>query len=291
VSEFCVVCAGVVLACFVSIDARAGLVLNTGPQQATASGNLVVNGSFETAAPPVGFGSTRYWATGTTLTPFMVPPGWTSSGASQTYARWGNDGVAGNGIVSSDAFPDGVAGLYFGNATTTVDQTPTYHADGTVTFPIPPTFSPFYGQPCVLTQTVPTQLSPAPSYVLNFWVSGEDAKPVGSSAGANWGEGIMGLRVTNVLPGDPIQYLTVPSEISANPSRRYEFFFTPLNTSLPVTLEFINWGHVDTPIPFTSELVMDDVIVNAVVPEPAATCAAAAAMFLRIVLRRRPRFD
>jgi len=45
---------------------------------------------------------------------------------------------------------------------------------------------------------------------------------------------------------------------------------TPLNPSLPIDVEFYNWGHVDLSMfggPATTELVLDDVIVNAI-PEP-----------------------
>ena len=40
--------------------------------------------------------------------------------------------------------------------------------------------------------------------------------------------GIFGLQVTNVLPGDPIQYLTVPNGVgnSFGVSHLYEFTFT-----------------------------------------------------------------
>jgi len=239
--------------------AHASLTLNTGAQIATPVGNLVVNGSFETNAPAVG--NVVYWATGTTLTPFAVPPGWTSLGQSQTYAMWGSSGPN-QGIVGSDAFPDGQSGLYFGNLYTSVDQTPIFNPNGMVTFANPPTFTPNYGGPCQLTQVVNTQNTPAPSYVFNFWVSGEGA------AFSGWpNQGVAGLKITNVLPGDPQLYFAIPNAASS-PSRRYEFFFTPLNSSLPVTIEFTNWGHLADATGVSSELVLDDVIVNAV-PEPA----------------------
>ena len=139
-----------------------------------------------------------------------------------------------------------------------------------MTFPSPPTFTPAFGAPCTLSQIVNTQLSPAPSYVLNFWVSGEKLAPAPLPASV-WTEGIFGLRVTNVLAGDPILYFAVPSALSANPSRRFEFNFIPLNSSQPVTVEFINWGHLGTSTPLSTELVLDDVIVNAV-PAPSGVC-------------------
>src|SRR5439155_25551336 len=139
-----------------STAAKASLVFNTGPQIATPAGNIVANGSFEAAAPSPGFVNQLYWATGTTNTPFAVPPAWTSSGATQTYAQWGSDGIPSQGINFSDVLPDGKAGLYFGNGLTSVNQTPTFFPDGRVTFSSPPTFSPAYGAPCTLTQIVNT---------------------------------------------------------------------------------------------------------------------------------------
>jgi hypothetical protein len=258
--------------------AHASLVLNTGVQIATHAGNLVTDGSFETSAPAPGYANKVYWATGTTNTPFAVPSGWTSSGTPATYALWGSDGP-GLGQNGSDTIPDGQAALYFGNYYTTVNQTPTFNANGLVTFPSPPTFSPFWGAPCTLSQVVPTQMTPAPSYVLNFWVSGE------SAAYRGWAtQGVAGLKVTNVLPGDPQLYFAIPN-LASNPSLRLEFFFTPLNSSLPVTVEFTNWGHlIDATGVASSELVLDDVIVNAV-PEPGS--ASLLAGLLLLVWRRR----
>ncbi len=120
---------------------------------------------------------------------------------------------------------------------------------------------------------------------MNFWVSGEDAVNF-----PNWTEGVFGLKVTNVLAGDPITYLSVPSDLSANSFQRFEFFFVPLNPLAPVTIQFINWGHLNNfsggvPQPFSTELVMDDVIVNTV-PEPASLSLIAAAAIALGVGRR-----
>ena len=112
------------------------------------------------------------------------------------------------------------------------------------------------------------KLTPAPSYILSFWTSGEDT---GSAPATPFtGDGIFGLRVTNVLAGDPTIYLTTPSGLSSlGTSVRYEFSFVPLNPLSPVDVEFINWGHFSlNGNPLATELVLDDVIVNAVVPEP-----------------------
>jgi hypothetical protein len=250
--------------------ARASLVISSG-LGTTHAGNLVTNGSFETGAPPSGTANTLYWATGTSLTPFAVPPGWTSSGAASSYALWGNDATLPQSLQGSDGLPDGSAGMYFGNgAPVFVSQPPTFNANGTVSFPSPPAFTLFYATaPVILTQSINTPATPAPSYDFSFWVSGE-----GAVNGQQFTErGIFGLQLTNVLAGDPIQFLTVPNGVgnSFGVSHLYEFTFTPLNPLLPVDINFINWGHFDlSPYGgsnFTTELVLDDVIINAV-PEP-----------------------
>lgn len=262
----------------------ASLSILSGPQQGTHVGNLVTNGSFETGAPVSN--TTVAWATGTSLTPFAVPPGWTSSGSSNAYAYWGGTGGGPYQVALSDNLPDGQNGLYFGNNFTDIDKTPTWNANGTVSFSGTPTFSPVFGSPVTLSQTIATNVSPAAAYILSFWVSGENA------AFASWADGIFGLRITNVLAGDPIQYLTCPGgQSSLGASHRFEFQFTPLNPLVPVTIEFINWGHLKqwpdvNGLPtgaFTSELVLDDVIINAI-PAPGTVVTLIAAWPL---LRRR----
>ncbi len=248
-----------------TLPVHASLTLLSGPQTCTHAGNLVTNGSFENGSPGPGMANVQYWATGTTNTPFAVPPGWSSSGPAANYAQWGADSVSSPwSLRSSATLNDGNVGMYFGNGITTFDQAPTFNADGSVSYPATPNSS--KGAPVSLWQSVPTHLSPAPSYCLGFWVSGEDA-----AVPPGWHEGVFGLKVTNVLAGDPTQYFAVP--IGSGPqgaARWYEFSFVPLNPLAPVTVEFLNWGHVDMNaygLGFATELVLDDVIVNAV-PEP-----------------------
>ncbi len=266
--------------------AAASLTLLSGPQQGTHTGNLVTNGSFEIGAPPPNaFGF--FWATGTSSAPFAVPTGWSSAGGPSNYARWYSTGTGPYQTNFSANLPDGAQGLYFGNLTTTIDQAPTWNANGTVSFPAAPNFSPVYNQPVRLWQSVPTNTNIAPAYILSFWVSGED------TSSAQWTDGLFGLRVSNVLPGDPIQYLATPGgQTSLGSSIRFEYQFTPINPSLPVTVEFLNWGHINgypgsSANLFTTELVLDDVIVNAI-PAPATAPLAAAALLLASRRRRNP---
>jgi len=240
-------------------------LLPSGPQLGTHVGNLVTNGSFETGGPAPGI---LHWATGTSLTPFGVPTGWTSSGAALTYANWGGSAASGpSSVATSVTLPDGQNGMYFGNgAPNFVSQPPTYLATREVTFPSTPSFSMAHGQACVLTQTVPTHLNLAPSYLLSFWVTGEGS---GLGPGNPIGDGFFGLRVSNTAAGNPMRYFQIPVG-SASPlgaSVRYEFSMVPLNPLLPITIEFTNWGHMDLTAygrSGTTEIVLDDVIVNAV---------------------------
>jgi hypothetical protein len=280
-----VLCGGWVVAVPI---AQAGLLLSSN-LQTTAAGNLVTNGSFEVGAPASGVSNQLYWATGTASTPFSVPAGWSSSGGAPAYAVWGNDGNLPPSLRGSDSLPDGNVGMYFGNgAPVLLSQAPTFQADGSVTFVSPPSLTTFFSPvPVVLSQTVNTPAFPASAYHFSFWVSGEDAGTSNPFAE----RGIFGLRVTNALPGDPIQYLAVPSGTNNafGPSHLYEYVITPLNPLLPVTIEFINWGHFDlTPFGganFTTELVLDHVIINAV-PELGASALGGLGFLFAVLIHR-----
>jgi hypothetical protein len=280
----------IVTAIFVAArSAQAGMTLLSGPSPCTHVGNLVTNGSFETGAPAPGAGNYVYWATGTSSLPYAVPPGWSASGSPNNYAKWGADSPSPLQLLGSDLLPDGQAGLYFGNyAGALTSLAPTFQADGRVTFSGTPTMTAPKGAPVQLWQTVPTNTTPAPNYCFSFWVSGEWS---GQTPGGI-PDGIFGLQVTNVLPGDPMQFFAVPGGTTMSSlglSHRFDFDLVPLNPLAPITIEFVNWGHFDLSpwggSPFTTELVLDDVIINAM-PEPAsiALFALAAAAPLR---RRR----
>ena len=234
----------------------------------THTGNIVTNGSFEVVAPPDGAANNLYWATGTVNTPTGTPVGWKSSGAPGNQGRWGNDGGTPYRLASSDVLPDGRAGLFFNNGTGNVDMAPTMQPNGEITFTGTPTFTSSNGAPALIGQSVPTHLNIQPSYNLSFWVSGEE----NATNQGNIGLSIMGFRLTNVLPGDPIQYITVPNGFFLGQSHLYEYTFTPINPLAPVNLSFMTWGHMNlTPwggTPFGTEAIIDDVIINAV-PEPA----------------------
>ncbi|MBX3423090.1 MAG: PEP-CTERM sorting domain-containing protein [Pirellulaceae bacterium] len=283
--------------CEQSPIARGSLILLTTPGNCTQVGNLVTNGSFESVGGngPSGDGPANqvFWATGTSLSPFGLPAGWNSSGNANSYAVWGNDASGPPYTLrNSEQLPNGRYGMYFGNgAHVTVNLPPNFHADGRVTFPGTPTFTQplSFPTPVELWQQIPTASNPAPKYCFSFWASGESVLQTSDPQGILMG--IFGLQVTNVLPGDPVIHLTVPSapDSPIGGFKRYDFEFVPLNSSLDVTIKFINYGHLDLTSwgrgP-TTELVIDDVIINGI-PEPSALYLVFTGWMMISRLRRR----
>lgn len=220
--------------------------------------NLIQNGSFEADQ---GFAPNgAYWATGTTLGPTMSLTGWQASGQTQTYAIWGNDGAG--RIKGSELIPDGVDALYFGGGIMGgITQPPTFNPDGTVTFPAPPAFFPKpTTAPVALWQTV-TGLSVGQNYLLDFWVSSEDASTAAFAA-----DGLFQFDIT----GESSLFFTAPNGAGGlGTSQRYYILFQP--TSSTETFTWTNWGHYNSAIGMSTELVLDDVILNKqpAVPEPA----------------------
>ncbi len=243
--------------------------------------NLVTNGSFELGAPPAG--AQIFWAN-PSFPGNTVPPGWTASGTPSTYATWGSDPTTATGIRGSAPLPHGTNGLYFGNQFTNVSSAPVHQPDGRVNFSSPPVFAPNFGGPCTVSHTVNTQFTTATLFRVSFWVSGADSGVPGNT----FSRGVMGFQMTNVAAGDPIQYLTVPNALFSSNSRVYTFEFSPLNATLPVDIKFINWGHISTvagsPAGLATELVLDNVIINAI-PTPGA--AALLGLFGIVAGRRR----
>jgi len=262
------------------------------------SRNLVFNGSFEEPHLENGFtfggglpgvdGDGYYFLSpNTTLTPFAIPDGWTTSGGGvKTYGRWGNNynAIPAGGLpVSGQAFSsteiDGERSVYLGNFTPAeISETPEYMTDGEVVFTSPPTITlrPEYGpDPLTISQTV-TGLVPDGIYRISFWVSGEwgNLGFASSPNGVTAGDGIMGVQIE----GYDLLYLAVPAGNSAEPTGAphvfgtdefhvYTLEFTANDTDMDIS--FMNWGHFgDGPGTIgwdrgrATELIMDDAIIN-----------------------------
>jgi hypothetical protein len=228
-----------------SLTMTSGLTLDR-----TTPANLIANGSFENGGPG------NFWATGTTNIAYSPLPNWVSGGGALNYAQWDNTALFHN----SDALPDGTHGLYFGNAFVSVSPAPTFLPDGTVTFASTPVITHItapassYLPDVTLQQTV-GGLDVSKLYALSFWTSGESS---GSSNGYPH-DGIFGLDIT----GFPTLYLAVPHGGTGGlgPSHVYQFLLNP--ASAATTITFTNWGHfIDPVIVSTTEVVMDDVILN-----------------------------
>ncbi len=244
-------------------SARAATLVPIGPLNLSHGSNVIQNGSFEDH--PDGGVTAHYWATGTSGTPFASPANWVTNGAAPNYALWGNTALGGIGI-NTPALPDGKSALYFGNQLlSAISETPTFNANGTVSFTSTPVIVPAigYSPPVTLSQTL-TGLTPNATYGLSFWASGENA---GDGQGFNH-DGIFALDVS----GYNTTYLAAPSGYSGlGQSHVYNFAFVP--TSSTATITFTNWGHPMSATVgwtlggFATELVLDDVIVNPI-PEP-----------------------
>ena len=262
--------------------------------------NLVVNGSFEephleNGSDFDGFlpgidGDGYYFLSPITVNmPIAVPDGWTASGGgTKTYARWGNNinalpdanlPVAGQAWSSTQIH--GERSVYLGNFTPEeISETPEYMPDGEVVFTSPPTITlrPEYGpDPFSISQTV-SGLVPQETYRMSFWVSGEWSNEGFSSSpnGITAGDGMMGVQ----LEGYDLLYLAIPAGNSAEPVGAphvfgddefhvYTLEFVAKDTEMDIS--FINWGHFDSTDGTigwtrgqTTELIMDDVIINSV---------------------------
>jgi len=262
--------------------------------------NLVFNGSFEEPhlaggtdfdglLPGVDEDGYYYIASGTVLTPVAMPDGWTpSGGGADTYARWGNNinalpqlGLPVAGQAWSSTEIDGERSVYLGNFTPAeISETPQFMPDGEVVFPAPPNIilRPGYGpEPMTISQIVRGLVTDG-VYRMSFWVSGEWGNEgfAQSSNGTTSGDGIMGVQIE----GYDLIYLAVPAGNSAEPSgaphafgaNEFHVYTLEFEAVAPeMEISFINWGHFGSTGGTkgwdrgqATELVMDDVIINAV---------------------------
>ncbi len=262
--------------------------------------NLVQNGSFET--PHLTDGGKGfvfydgidgdgyyYFSSGTVLIPFAEPHHWTTTGGgTRTYAIWGNNFeeisflpilvTPEYGIAYSDPNIHGNRALYFGNSyIESISETPTFESNGEVTFPNPPiiVLNPDYGTGVTLTQTV-TRLIPGETYRLSFWTSSEWASSLYADGSFVRGDGIFGLQIED----HELLYLTIPAGAGGSAPREgttvfgadesHTYLVEFVATQEEMDISFINWGHFAFATTAgwnradTTELVMDDVILNRV---------------------------
>lgn len=212
---------------------------------ANPSANLIVNGSFETGAS----GNQGWTGPGPHTGPYppfpsVTIPSWTAAYPSGAYGWWGPIPFAGAPCG------DGTNCVYFGNWLMTASATPTTLPTGEVTFGGPVTFTnvvPANQGAVTLSQTA--NLTQGDTYLLDFWTSGEQ---VGGTPG------VFGLTI-----GSDLIYLE-----AVESARRYYVTFTAPAAATPIT--FTNWGHLMQNSIEGTELVLDDVILNAAAtPEPA----------------------
>ncbi|MGB3364413.1 MAG: IPTL-CTERM sorting domain-containing protein, partial [Thermodesulfobacteriota bacterium] len=161
-----------------------------------------------------------------------------------------------------------------------VSETPEYMPNGEVVFSSPPTITlrPEYGpNPFGISQNV-TGLVPGGIYRISFWVSGEWSNLgfASSPNGATAGDGIVGVKIESY----DLLYLAIPAGNSAEPVGAPHVFGTEEfhvytlefeATDTDMDISFLNWGHFDSTDGTigwtrgqTTELIMDDVIINAV---------------------------
>jgi hypothetical protein len=261
-----------------SAQAQIGLSLASGLGLNRTS-NLLHNGSFEDGLPS----AFTYWGPSQTQNaPAGTVLGWTATGGgSHTYADWHNV----PNYVGIDTSNHGSNLLYFGNSNMYSNNgaTPTFNANGEVTWSTSPTFFGGFVAPgnalnntryasstgISLKQTL-TGLTPGSNYGLSFWTSGENA----TQAGGTMVDGVFGLKMTDTAGNSTLKYLAVgsgqASSIFAADAHTYELTFTPAASD--VTIEFINWGHFNRSGQQGTELALDDVIVNplsaSATPEP-----------------------
>ncbi|MEI6405370.1 MAG: SwmB domain-containing protein, partial [Actinomycetes bacterium] len=219
----------------------------------TTTNNLVANGDFTTEPASLGSANFYYWgpyATSLTIAGtgiYSAIPSWgRSGGGTSTYALWTKNATTTGGIVINAASNNGQSAgrVYFGNTVTQTYSGPALAFDSAGYATTQYSFTPAtnYGTastPAAINQTLATVVGE--TYRLHFSQSYE---------APGTGSGIARLTIGGY---DPL-FFEVPKS-----NREYELEFVATSTS--TNIDFASWGHIRTTT-YTTELVLDDVIVN-----------------------------
>jgi hypothetical protein len=292
---------------------------------ASRSSNLITNGSFETGVPTThdtgDLGVLRSaFAAVTVGSPLVgventvTPTGWSTAGSTgvNNYSSWSNTSTGqnyypgtnngtfhGGNSTNAAVQPDGNYGLYFGNSgVTSVSSGFSVNSDTNGVLGVTGTISntSVYGS-TVVSQSV--NLTAGHAYLLDFWTSGEEA-----TTGRFGRDGIFQVQIVGSSTSN--FYFSAPSGANVDAigtasatgtSQRYHVFFTP-TVSQAYTFSWTSWGHFNlngltTNWNYgnvqTSELVLDDVVLNDVTtPEPS-TWGAGVVFLLLVGLKLRNR--
>lgn len=179
-----------------------------------------------------------------------IPAVRSTSWSDGAYGWWGD--LPGFGKTAAH----GTNMVYFGNWLTTASGAISIAAIGEISGITGFTHAEGY-DPVVLGQTV-GGLTAGASYLLDFWVTGE------GNGGPGGHTGVFGLEID----GDTRHLLLPAGSNSFGLDQRYQVALTADATSMDIS--FHNWGHTTNLGGFATEIVLDDVILNADarVPEP-----------------------
>jgi hypothetical protein len=220
---------------------------------------------------------------------------WTNTNTGQNY--YDGTGTApyhGGAAIQAVAQTNGNFGLYFGNYTATSVSsgfTVAGSTDGVLNVSGTLSNTSNYGT-TIISQTV--TLTAGRTYLLDFWTSGEDATDTRFARDGIFRTQIIGPTTTYDFyfgaPGGQNVDATGTAD-TVGTSQRYKINFTASTTG-SYTFDWQSWGHINlgglTPNwsygnVETSELVLDDVILNDVTPEPSTWAAGLAILLLTLI--------
>ncbi|MCX6409236.1 MAG: hypothetical protein NT143_02160 [Actinobacteria bacterium] len=233
--------------------------------------------------------------TGTNGLPFRSMPGWTfTGGGSNTYALWlpGTSAAVGpwsNGLSQWGPYgsKNGASNpqIYFGNdegwsispTMATLRSTSAFTQDVTQTAL---TFTPSGGSSVsknYVSSSAPTVFQEVPTtvgdtYCLSYWVGHETFSYSASNPGSDARSGIARVRIGTSTGasgnGYSSVFFKVPTLVGSLGERWYTFQFVAKASSTRIA--FTSWGHLGSGTTNSTELVLDDVVVEHCAAAPVA---------------------